>query len=101
MGGWRGGCDARKMLPASGFLFTQLKNEFYEHTASKQVKSLLQDSTQLPGQAGRGKKSPLLLSYRGFYPLKMEVPHMGSRKLWLSPIGLARLPVSVPVHQGS
>ena len=33
-----------KMLPESRFLFTELKNECWEHTGSKQEKSLLQES---------------------------------------------------------
>ena len=36
--------DAGKMLPESGFLFMQSKNELREHTGSKQAKSLLQES---------------------------------------------------------
>ena len=36
--------DARKMLPESRFLFTEPKNELYEHTGSKQAKSLLQEN---------------------------------------------------------
>ena len=45
--------DAGKMLPESRFLFMELKNELREHTGSKQAKSLLQESKQLWGQAGR------------------------------------------------
>ena len=36
--------DAGKMLPESGFLFTQSKNELHEGTGSKQAKSLLHES---------------------------------------------------------
>ena len=36
--------DAGKMLPASGFSFTQLNNELREHTGGKQAKSLLKES---------------------------------------------------------
>ena len=46
----------RKMLPESGFLFTELKDELLKHTSSKQAKSLLQESKQLPAQTlGRGR----------------------------------------------
>ena len=44
------------------------------------------------------EESPSLLSYRGFYPLKMGVTNVGSRKMWFSPIGLAQLPISVLVQ---
>ena len=89
------------MLPESSFSFRQQKNELGEHTGSKQAKSLLQESKQLPGQAGSGEKSPhSLLSYRGFYPLRMEGTNVGSRKMWFSAIGLAPLPVSVLVQWG-
>ena len=45
-----------------------------------------------------GEEPPSLLSYRGFYPLKMGVTNMGSRKMWSSPIGLAQLLISVFVQ---
>ena len=90
------------MLPEFRDLFMELKNEPQEHMGSKQTKSLLQESKQLPGQAGRGEKSPpSLLSHRGFYPLKMEGTNMGSRKMWFSPIGLVQLPMLVLVQEGS
>ena len=44
--------------------------------------------------------SPSLLSYRGFYPLKMGVTNVGSKKMWFSPIGLALSPVLVLVQYG-
>ena len=72
------------------------KNELCKHTGSKQAKALFQESKQLPGQTRRGKKSPpSLLSSRGFYPLKMGVTNVGSRKMWFSPIGLVQLPILV------
>ena len=80
--------DAGKMSPESGFLFAEPKNELHEHTGSKEANSLLQESKQHPGQLGRGRRVPTLLSYRGFYPLKMGVTNMGSGKMWFSPIGL-------------
>ena len=58
------------MLPESGFLFTQSKNELCRHTGSKQAKCLLKESKLLPGLLGGGRRGPLL-SYRGFYPLKI------------------------------
>ena len=59
------------MLLESGFLFTHLKNEFFIYTGSKQAKSLLlRKSKQLPGQTGRGKKSPPLYCPIGVFPLK-------------------------------
>ena len=53
-----------------------------------------------PRDAGSGEKSSrALLSYRGFYPLKMGAgTNLGSIKMWFSPIGLAQLPVSVLVQ---
>ena len=50
--------DAAKMLPESGFLFTQPKNELCEHIGIKQAKSLLQESKQLSGQLGGGRRVP-------------------------------------------
>ena len=47
------------MSPESEFLFTEPKNELWELTDNKQAKSLLQEKKELPGQAERGKKSPL------------------------------------------
>ena len=76
-----GNSDARKMLPESGFLFTQLKNELCEHTGSKQAKSLLQESKKLPGLLGRGRRAPHSLFFcRGFYPLKMGGHQHGGQK---------------------
>ena len=61
--------DAGKMLPESRLLFTEPKDELCEHTSSKQAKSLLQESKQLPGQTGRGtKSSPLYCSIVVFIP---------------------------------
>ena len=48
----------------------------------------------------RGRRAPLL-SYRGFYPLKMGSTNVESRRMWFSPTGLAQLPVSVLVQLGS
>ena len=59
------------MLLESGFLFTQPKKEFHEHTGSEQAKSLLQEASSSQGCWERGEEPPFLLSYRGFYPLKM------------------------------
>ena len=77
------------MLPESGFLFAQPKNEPHEHTGSKQAKSSLQKSKQLPGQLGRGEKNspPTPLSSWGFYPLKMGGYQHGVQKDVVSPIG--------------
>lgn len=44
------------------------------------------------------EEPPSLLSYKGFYPLKMGVTNVRSRKMWFSPIGLAQLPISVIVQ---
>ena len=38
----------------------QSKNELCEHTGSKQAKSLLQESRELPGQLGGGRRAPSL-----------------------------------------
>ena len=143
------------LINCSQVLVHGAKNELREHTGSKQAKSLVQESKQLPGQTlGGGGRVPLLpiilwrflflkdggtnvgsryldlglaqylyhpigtlelgmlpefydpfallslLSYRGFYPLKMwgGVTNVGSRKMWFSPIGLAQLPLSVLVQ---
>ena len=67
------------------------KNELREHTGRKQAKFLLKKSRWLPGLLGAGRRAPpFLLSYRGFYPLKMEGgTNAGPRGTWSSPIGLA------------
>ena len=59
------------MLLESRFLFTQSKNEFHEHTGNKQAKSI--SGKQIaPRAAGSWEKSScFLLSYGGFYPLKI------------------------------
>ena len=85
------------MIPASGFLFTVVE-ELTPHTGSKQA-VFMKGKQIAPRAAARGEKSPLsLLSYSGFYSLKMGGTNMGSRKLWFSPIGLAQLPLSVLVQ---
>ena len=64
------GCagDARKMLPESGFLFTELKNELREHTGSKQAKVFLTGKQRAPStDPGRGRKSPPSYCSWGFY----------------------------------
>ena len=48
-----------------------------------------------------GEEPPFLLSYRGFYPLKMGGgTNMGSRKSWFSPIGLTQLTYISPCPIG-
>ena len=60
------------MLPESGFLCTQLKNELGKHTGSKWAKPLITTKQTAPRTAGRwGEEPSSLLSCRGFYPLKM------------------------------
>ena len=98
MGGACFPTDAGKMLPESGFLFTESKNELREHIRSKQAKSLLQESKQLPGLLGGGEEPPSLLSHKDFYLLHMGSTNVGSRKMWLFPIGLAQLLISVLVQ---
>ena len=94
--------DARKMLPESRFLFTQLKNELHKHTQAASKQSLYYRKTNSSQGCGKeGEEPPFLLSYRGFYPLKMGGTSVGSRKMWFSPVGLAQLPISVLVQQGS
>ena len=61
-----------------------------EHTGSKQAKSLLQESKELPGLLGGGEEPPSLLSYRDFYLLKVGGgTNVGSRKMWFSPLALS------------
>lgn len=95
-----GPSDAGKMIPESGFLlFTQSKSELHEHTGSKQAKSLLQESKQLPGLLGGREKSPALYCPIGIVSLKD-----GGEPTWLGgvtnmgSIGLAQLPMSVLVQ---
>ena len=81
-----GPSDARKMWPESWFLFMQSKNELWEHTGSKQARSLLQKGNSSQGCWEVGEKSsptsPPLLSIvqRGFYPLKMGGDQCGVQK---------------------
>ena len=76
----------------------ELKNELLEHM--QQASKVFITGKQIaPRTPGRGEEEyPSLLSYRGLYPLKMGGANMGSRKMWFSPIGLVRLPISVLVH---
>ena len=48
--------DAGKRLPEFGFLFTQPKNEFHEHTGSKQV--FITGKQIASRTSGIGEKSP-------------------------------------------
>lgn len=73
---------AGKMLLESRVLLSELKEELQEHSGSRQAKSSSQESKQLSGQLGGEEELPSLLSYRGFYPLKMGGTNMGSRKMW-------------------
>ena len=108
----KGPRDAGNMLPESGFLFTEPKNDLRKHTGSTQAKSFSQESKQLPGQDWeREEESPSPLSSRGVYPLKtggggtnmgslkdgVGPTNMGSRKIGFSTIGFVQLPVSVLV----
>ena len=43
-----------------------------EHTGSKQAKSLLQENKELPGQAERGKKSPLFMDFESNQTLSCQ-----------------------------
>ena len=92
--------DAGKMLPESGSCSWSRRMKFADTQAASKQKSLLHKSKQFPGQLGVGRRAPSLLSYRVFYPLKMGVINVESRKMWFSPIGIAQLPVSVFVHGG-
>ena len=75
-----GAVDTEKLLPESRFLFKQLENELHEHTGSKQAKSLLKESKQLPGLLGGGGPPHPAFSYRGFNPLKMGGYQCGVQK---------------------
>ena len=66
--------DARKMLPEPRF-FNEPKNELRERKRSKKAKSLLQENKELPGQAERGKKSPLRLSIFKFVTVGCSSKH--------------------------
>ena len=52
--------DAGKMLPESGFLFMQPKNELLRHTGSKQAKSLLQEN-KYSQACWEGEEEPLFI----------------------------------------
>ena len=67
------------MLLEFGFLFMELKNEFQEHTGSKQVKIFITGKQRAPStDTGRGRESPpFLLFYGGFYFLRMGIPTWG------------------------
>ena len=56
------------MLPESGFLFTEPKNELHEHTGGKQAKVFITGKqTATRTETGRERKSPpFLLFCRGF-----------------------------------
>ena len=57
-------------------------------TASKQSLYYRKANSSQDSQEGE-KESLSLLSHRGFYPLKMEVTNMGSRKMrFFSPLAL-------------
>lgn len=61
-------CDARKMLLESGFLFTQSKNELWEHTGSKQASKVFIIGKQIaPRASGRGEENPLLYCLIGVF----------------------------------
>ena len=88
--------DAGKKLLGSGF-FMKPENELQEHTGSKQAKSLLEESKQLPGQLGGGR-APFSIVLWGFLSLKDGGYQCGVQKMWFSPTGLAQLPLSVLVQ---
>ena len=63
------------MLLESRFLFTQPKNELHEHTGVKQTVFII--GKQI---APKGEEPPSLLSYRGFYPLRIGEYQRGVQK---------------------
>ena len=92
--------NTRKMMPESAFLFMAMEEWTLQTHRQQASKVFIKEKQIAPRTAGMGEKSPCsLLSYRGFYPLKMGGgTNVGSRKMWLSPISLTQLPVSVPVQ---
>ena len=84
--------DTGNMILESGFLFTAVEEWTPEHTGSKQASKVFIKEKQIaPRAAGRGKKSPLsLLSFRGFYSLKMggALPMWGLERCDFLPLAL-------------
>lgn len=78
------------MLLESGFLFTQLKNELFEHTGSKKAKSLLQENKQLPGRAP--PLPPVYCLIGVFNPLRMGGYQRGVQK------DVVFLPLALPSY---
>ena len=82
------GCVTGKMLSESVFLFTEPKNELWEHThtGSKQEKVFITGKQIAPGMDTGMEESPFLLFYGGFYFLKTGVPtwgpHISSFSSW-------------------
>ena len=64
------GGDARKMLTRIRVLVPASKNELHEHTGSRQAKSLLKKSKQLPGLLRGGRRAPFSIVLQGFLFLK-------------------------------
>lgn len=69
----------RKMLFESGFLFTELKNEYQEYTGSKQAQVFITGRQTAPRTDCEGEEEfPFLLFYGCFYVLRTGVPTWGS-----------------------
>ena len=100
MSGVRGSyVDARKILPEFRFLFMQPKNELWNTQAASKQNLYYKKTNSSQDSWEGGEEPPSLLSYRGFYPLKMGVTNVGYRKMWVFfLIGFAQLPISVLVQ---
>ena len=58
------------VLPESGFLFTEPKNELHEYTGSKQAKVFIIGKQIAPSiDSGSGRKSPPL-----YHPIAVSIP---------------------------
>ena len=100
-----GHCVTRKMLPESRFLFTEPKNEFCEHTGSKQAKVFITGKQIAPStDIGRGRKNPPFYSTEVFISLRQRY-QCGVQIPVLFPIGLAQFtcisPCPVEVLEGN
>ena len=76
--GRQGKAVTGKMLPESGFLFTEPKNELREHTGGQASQVFITGEQTAPSTDWEGEEeSPFTLFYGGFYFLRMGVPTWG------------------------
>ena len=87
--------DARKMLPESGFLFMEPKNELQEHKGSKVF--ITGKQTAPSSDMGRGKESPPLYCSIKALSFKDGSTNMESRYKSFYPLASPSLSLSVLV----